>query len=432
MSQIIAIGNPFDLIPTTGLRISGRETVGQLDLKLALQGAELEHGLAERIAGIGSPRALGVFREVANYRTAHLMMHRPDWSPRQRYEGLMGLAATIDAEHLAGIGFLKKLRKKISRAATGVARKVRTTVARTARAVRQSNLIKKVAHGVKAAGRAVATGAKAVGKGALQAGKAFIKVATLPVRLFIKGLVEVVLPKISRFFLYLFITNPATIAALPAAVQRKRRKAERFARFLIHTVGMKEDHFLKIVRNGILKTTKQTPEQLLAVHVKGNLSGVGVLPLLALIPPILQVIGKIAALFGKKPGPDETPTAADLPDETQDFADAPTPVKRQVLTHLKHKPASQQGHPPAPPAEETREQQQEATALEQVQAEPATTPLEAPLPDPAPVVSHDPAVQAQPGYDGDQAAPPAYEAEPGYDPFADPLPEAETAEQPQF
>ncbi len=422
MSQIIAIGNPFDIIPTTRLNISGLETVGQMDLKLALQGAELEHGLAERIAGIGSPRALGVLREVQNYRKAHLMLHRPDWSPRQKHRGLMQLAAQIDEEHLAGIGFLNKLRKKISSAA----KKVGTAVARTARAVRQSNLIKKVATGVKKAGQFAIKTTVAVTKG-------IIKVATLPARLFVKGLIEVILPRISRFFVYLFITNPATIDALPATVKRKRQKAERFAKFIINVVGMKEDHFMKIVRNGILKTTKQTPEQLLAAHVKGSLSGVGVLPLLALIPPIIQLIGKIASLFKKKPSADETPTAEDVPDENKDFDDTPVPIKRQVLTHLKHKPASQQGYQPAPPTEEAREQQQEATALEQVQAEPASTPLEAPLPEPAPVVSYDPAVRAQPGYDGDQAAPASYEAEPGYDPFADPLPEEQAAgEQPQF
>ena len=431
MSRIISIGNPFDIIPTTPLAISGLETVGEMDLKLALQGAELEHGLAERIAGIGSPRALGVGREVARYRKANFMLKRPDWSPRRKKSGLLQLAAEIDREHLAGIGFLKKLRKAVK----NVASKAGQTVARAGRAVRQSNLIKKVAQGVKTAGRAVATGAKVVGKGALKAGKAFIKVATLPMRLFVKGLAELLLPKMSQLFLYLFITNPATIASLPALVQRKRRKAEKFARFMTNTIGMKEEHFLKIVRNGIIKNTKQTPEQLLARHVKGSLSGVGVLPLavlaakplaVKLLPVVLEVIKKIAGLFGKKASPDETPTAADVPDESQDFDDAPTPVRRKVLTHLRHKPASQQGYQAAPPAEEIREQRQEETALEQVDQEPENTPLEAPLPDPAPVASDDEAVQAQPTYDGGENFDPEHTWQ------RDDYAAAAAAEEPQF
>lgn len=433
MSHIISIGNPFDLIPTTPLAISGLETVGELDLKLALQGAELEHGLAERIAGIGSPRAQGVGREVARYRKANFMLKRPDWSPRQKKSGLLQLAAEIDREHRAEIGFLKKLGKAVKKTAA----KATQTVARAGRAVRQSNLIKKVAQGVKTAGRAAATGAKVVGKGALKAGKAFVKVATLPMRLFVKGLAELLLPKMSQLFLYLFITNPATIASLPALVQRKRRKAEKFARFMTNTIGMKEAHFLKIVRNGIIKNTRQTPEQLLARHVKGSLSGVGVLPLALplaakMMPVVLEVLKKIAGLFGKKASPDETPSAADVPDESQDFGDAPTPVRRKVLTHLKHKPASQQGHQPAPPTEEIREQRQEETALEQLEQEPESTPLDAPLPDPAPVESDDEAVRAQPAYDGGENPDPANTYQRYGEWPSDEYAPAAEAEEPQF
>ncbi len=424
----MTIGNPYDTIPTSSLGLSGLETVGELDIKLALQGAELEQGLAERIAGIGSPRAMGVSREVDRYRRARHILGRRDLNARQQYAELMGLAAEIDQEHLAGIGFLKKLRKKVG-----------TAVARAGRAVRQSNLLKRVATGVKAAGRGLAKGAKATGKFAVKAGKAFVKVVSYPARMFVKGLAEVLLPRMSQFFLYLFITNPATIAALPAKVQAKRRKAERFAKFMTNTIGMKEAHFMKIVRNGILKNTRQTPEQLLARHVKGSLSGVGVLPVLAvplaikLAPTILGVIQKLIGLFGKKPSAAETPTAADTPDEATDFGDAPTPVRRAVLTHLAHKPASQQGYEAAPPAEEAREQRQEATALEQVYAEPASTPLEAPLPAPVPARSYDPGVTAQPAYDGQPDGGPAYEPEAGYDPNATPPPADEPAgEAPQF
>ncbi|MDO7886826.1 hypothetical protein [Hymenobacter cheonanensis] len=403
MAAIYSIGNPYDEIPVTPLRLTGHESVGELDLKLALQGAELEAGLAERIAGIGSPRHNSVSREVMRYRYADHVLRRRDLTPGAKHDQLVALARRIDAEHLAGIGWPKFLRK--------AANAVKNTVSRAARAVRQSNLIKKVAAGVKAgaqaAGRFAVKAAKATGRVAVKAGKAFVKVVTAPMRLFVKGLAEVLLPKVSQFFLYLFITNPDTIASLPATVQAKRRKAERFAKFMTDIIGMKEEHFLKIVRNGIMKATKQTPEQLLATHVKGSLSGVGLLPLALvplgakllplaskLLPVLLQIVQKIAALFGKKPSEDETPSAEDVPDASQDFDDAPAPTKRKVLTHLRYKPASQQGYPAAPPAEEEREQRQEESALEQLDTEADSTPVEAPLPTPDPEESTQPELLA--------------------------------------
>jgi hypothetical protein len=389
MAAIFSIGNPYDEIPTTPLRLTGHETVGEVDMLLAQERAELEQGIAERISGIGSPVANSVSREVLRYRYANHILRRRNLSPQAKHDHLLHLARRIDGEHLAGIGFFKKL-----------VNKVKNTVSRAARAVRQSNLIKKVASGVKAAGRAVAKGAKAAGKVAVKAGKAFVKVVTLPIRLFVKGLAEVMLPKVSTFFLYLFITNPTTIANLPAQVQAKRRKAERFAKFLTNVVGMKEDHFLRIVRNGIMKQTKQTPEQLLGAHVTGSLSGVGILPLALvpvatkLLPILLQIVQKISSLFGKKPDADTLPTAADAPNAEQDFEDAPTPARRQVLTHLRYKPASQQGYPPAPVAEEEREQRQEQSALEQQLAEPDSTLVEAQLPSPEPEASTQPELLA--------------------------------------
>ena len=400
MSHIMFIGNPNDDIATTPLGLTGYESVGELDLKLAQQGAELEAGLAERISGIGSPRHKSVNREVLRYRYANHVLGNRRLAPATKRAHLLDLARRIDNEHMGYIGWPKFLKK--------LGNKVKNTVSRAARAVRQSNLIRKVASGIK-------QGARAVARGAGKAGKAFVKVATLPIRLFVKGLAEVLLPKVSTYFLYLFITNPTTIASLPAAVQKKRRKAERFARFLTRTVGMKEEHFLKIVRNGIVKHTKQTPEQLLATHVKGSISGVGILPL-ALIPVatkifpvLLQIVQKIASLFGKKPAADETPTEGDAPDPAEDFDDADSSTKRQVLTHLRYKPASQQGYPAAPPAEEEREQRQEASAMEQLEQEPDNTPVNAPLPTPEAEASTQPELLA-PDYSdyttgGDEATP---------------------------
>ena len=105
------IGNPYDEIPVTPLRLTGHESVGELDLKLALQGAELEAGLAERIAGIGSPRHNAVSREVLRYRYADHVLRRRDLTPIAKHDQLVALARRIDAEHLAGIGWPKFLTK---------------------------------------------------------------------------------------------------------------------------------------------------------------------------------------------------------------------------------------------------------------------------------------------------------------------------------
>jgi len=431
MAAIYSIGNPYDEIRTSPLQLTGHESVGQVDLLLAQQRAEVEQGIAERISGIGSPVANSVSREVLRYRYANHLLRRRDLSAPAKRAQLLALAQRIDREHLAGIGWPKFLKK--------AADAVKNTVSRAARAVRQSNLIKKVAEGVKnvavKTGRAIAKGAKAAGRVAVKAGKAFVKVVTAPMRLFVKGLAEVLLPKVSSYFLYLFITNPATIASLPDAVQAKRRKAERLAKFMTDTIGMRESHFLQIVRNGIMKQTKQTPEQLLATHVKGSLSGVGILPLALipvgakllplaakLLPVLLQIVQKIASLFGKKADASEVPTASDVPDASQDFEDAGTTTKRQVLTHLRYKPASQQGYPAAPPEEEEREQRQEESALQQLDTEDSSTPAEAPLPEPEPEASEYPELLAP-------DAPDNYE-QPDYDLAT--TDEAPAGEEPQF
>lgn len=398
------------------LSVSGLETPEEMSLKLMREGALIERDQAVRVQGIGSltageqqaavndynaalramssgPGAIAGFQEKLAGRLAALRTKRrerkagerlnlsarpqntPAWLRRvvpQPVSGVGFAAPRADREERR-IGFLKKL---LNKAKTAV-----------------KSVTKTVAKAAVATGRGIAKGAKVAVKTAATAGKFALKVVTLPARLLAKGLLEIFLPKIAPMFLYLFITNQGTIASLPAAAARKRRKAVSFARFITNTVGMKEEHFMKAVRNGIQKQMGGSPEQVLAKTVAGPISGIagiGLLPVAALAPlatkawpVIMQVLEKIMAVFGKKPAPEEAPTQADAPDPAADFADATPKTVRKVVTHAQRKPASQRGEEPDTYANEMAQEAEENAAQQAVDNEPADTPTDAPLPDPA-------------------------------------------------
>lgn len=129
--------------------------------------------------------------------------------------------------------------------------------------------------------------------------KLALKVATFPQRMFVKGLLEVTLPKAAPFFIYLFVTKPELINKLPSKAAKKRRLALKIRNFIVNTIGMKEAHFMGIVRNGIMKRYKKSPETVLSQWLGFNVSGINALPL-ALIPILIKVIKKLAVLFKKK------------------------------------------------------------------------------------------------------------------------------------
>ncbi len=125
--------------------------------------------------------------------------------------------------------------------------------------------------------------------------KAVVKVATAPARLLVKGILEVSLPKASPAFLYLFINDPKLLAKLPEKVKRKRAKQEKIASFIVDKIGMKRNHFMGILRNGIMKKYKKSPEKVIAETFKG-IAGIGVLP--ALIPLAITAINFIIKKLG--------------------------------------------------------------------------------------------------------------------------------------
>ena len=178
---------------------------------------------------------------------------------------------------------------------------------------------------------------KEIAKIAVKAGSFVLKVLTFPEREFIKGLIEVGLPQSAPFFLYLFITNKDTLSKCPQVVKDKRAKANEIKGFVVNFVGMKESHFMGIVRNGIIKHLGDEPEKILAKSVKGSLTGIGASQLTQVLAAggsgaaggaaagpwgaaagaLIAIVQKLFSFIGgKKP----SATANDAPNPGKDFA----------------------------------------------------------------------------------------------------------------
>lgn len=113
---------------------------------------------------------------------------------------------------------------------------------------------------------------KKIGAGLKKGLKAVAKVATAPQRLAVKGIMEIYLPKAAYLFLYLF-ADPKT--TLPDVMKRKKAKAEKFKKFVVNAVGMKEAHFMGIIRNALTKKLGKSPESYLAEALRARVSGIG-------------------------------------------------------------------------------------------------------------------------------------------------------------
>jgi len=94
------------------------------------------------------------------------------------------------------------------------------------------------------------------------------KLATLPARLALKGILEVSLPKAAPSFLYLFIPEK-DVSKMPAIVQKKRKKQVLISDFFIKYIGLKREHFMKLISNSIKKHYGKSPESLLKKRYEG-------------------------------------------------------------------------------------------------------------------------------------------------------------------
>lgn len=197
-------------------------TEGEMDLHLARQAAEVAKINAIRVGAIGM---------VAEY--------------DQAIQGLNHALRNIDnPDVISGMG--DEL--------IGKAKKKKTNPDGSKKKTKVGKFLQK-------AGKAIKKGVKAI-----------TKVVTAPLRLVAKGAMEIYLPKAAMFFLYLFA--PAGVP-LPDMMARKQKKAQKFKDFVVKKIGMKDAHFMQIIRNNLAKRFGKSPESYLADKMKGRISGVG-------------------------------------------------------------------------------------------------------------------------------------------------------------
>jgi len=291
--------------------ISGVSDDIDTDLALiARQAVSGEFTTAHEIMGIGATNR-NAFRAQKKQRLYNKRAAIKRSLPQSTKDNIWGIAELSGNNNT--VGFLKKVAKKVKAAVK--------TVAKTA------------GKAAKATGKVAAKAGKTYVKVAKKVVKAAVKVATAPLRLIAKGILEVALPKAAPFFLYLFITDPKLLAKMPAKVQAKRKKSEKIANFIVNGIGMKRDHFMGIVRNGIMKHYGKSPENVIAAMTKG-VSGIGVIPV-AVITALISIIQKIAKAKGQK---GESASAADAPDASDFGSIVNTVVANKVAQEVKQQP----------------------------------------------------------------------------------------------
>ena len=337
------------------------------DLAILKQRDALNKQQVERIAGIGCLKA-EKFQDRIDMTNDMIHVMRDDsLTPDQKIAGIGIIAEMIEqgeynsAKSISGIGSLTKRSSFRKNSSLARKQKIRTRinsghipqigkislkkiVKKAANAVKKTvtaptKLAVKVTKGITKAAVKVT---KTVTKGALKATKAVakgvLKTITAPAQLAAKATLELLLPKMAPTFLYLFIKDPALIAKLPAKAQKKRKKSEKLAKFITGAIGMKEAHFLGIVRNGIQKHYGKSPESVLEGMIGSKVSGVGVLPaILAILPVIMKVIKLIGSVFKKKDKEVEDFSANDIPDQS-DFADITTEESTEMSRAVKQQP----------------------------------------------------------------------------------------------
>lgn len=254
-----------------------------LGLMIDEQRLELEQNIAAKVHGIGSvkDRAYEIELAAINNAIAEITGTRPYV---RLVEKLPHEISSISGpkERKA-----KKAAKKEKKQEKKLAKAVKKNTAGKAVNKKQAKLLEKANIVVKKKKEGIL---KKIGKG-------IVKVVTAPFRLIAKGILEVTLPKASPFFLYLFIKDPKLIAKLPNAVRIKRDKAIQISNTIIKKIGMKEDHFMGIVRNGIMGAFSDTPENVLAIWMKNANFSIGLLGALSqALPFVKDLAGKVVGL----------------------------------------------------------------------------------------------------------------------------------------
>ena len=245
-------------------------TEGELDLYLMIKQLEAERDLMGRaiVSGVGSLIVDQYDDMIAVLDLA--LSAAKEMDPASMYQ----VSAEIDAAIISGV------------AVGGLFSRVRDKIKETAQKVKDNVASSKPARVVRSAARKVA-----------QSIPGIAKAITAPQRAMAKTLIEKSLPIAAPAFLPLFIKDPQTVAALPADWKARRQAVQVIANFITDAIGMKDRHFMQIVRTGITKKMGGTPEVVLEAQMQG-VSGIGaaaiVTAALSLLPTIIE---KISGLF---------------------------------------------------------------------------------------------------------------------------------------
>jgi len=276
-------------------------TEGEFELLLERDRLLTEKNIIDKISGIGSLKSekyqdsLDVINDMLDVISEHKIGQLTDVEDELDLivdDLEIGLYDNADIIH--GIGSIagKKERKarKVKRKSR---RKEKKAIKKQYKGKEKREKMKtyRKEHGTKAG--------KFLRKAAKVAKKAYTgmwKLATLPMRLALKGILEVSLPKAAPSFLYLFISEK-DVSKMPITVQKKRKKQLFLSNFFVKWIGLKRKHFMKLIANGIKKHYGKSPEKLLKDRYQG-ISGIGVLPL-ALIPPLIAIVTKLMKVFKK-------------------------------------------------------------------------------------------------------------------------------------
>lgn len=309
-------------------------TEGHMDLLIARDNMVTKRDIVRNIQGIGSIKSEKFNNSIDVLNDAlHAINTEFDATPTM---GLIeeDILSGIYSNHseMSGIGDVDEI---------GKARSKKT---KTREAARKGKTKKEFTKAKTKTGKFLKRASEKTKKGL----KAFAKVATAPQRAAVKLILEIMLPQASIFFLYLFINDPKIIASLPETVKNKRRTAERVKNFIVNVIGMKEAHFMGIIRNGIMKKLGASPETILSRSMKG-VQGIGFIDLaVKAVPIIINIVKKLIVVFKKKKAGGLDIKKNDAPNPDKDFGGLSEQEKTNLSTSIK-----QQNDLPEPTEERT-------------------------------------------------------------------------------
>lgn len=267
----------------------------ELELMIRKQQLELEQMKAAKVHGIGSLadnayeiELTAVNNAIAEIANPYLARH---FRKRILKPAVEFIGMPEDREYIAG----KKKKEKAAKAPKEnkkTAKKAKKEQKKTAKAVKRNEAGKGINKKDAKRLTKINVAVKKKKEGIL---KKVVKVVTAPLRLIAKGVLEVAMPKSAPAFLYLFLDEKIA-AKSPTIVQAKRNKAIKIADTIVSKIGMKRDHLMGILRNGIMNHLGDTPENVIAAWIKDANYQVGLLPAFAAAGKFLfDIVKKIGA-----------------------------------------------------------------------------------------------------------------------------------------